>query len=543
VDRDQSAEDRRSGLLTDLGEQAECGGEQRDFEEESGDPRDRHGDVLGVVARVVRDAKEPPDEGRNEREPHGPAHAEEAGVGRPAPVCERSERGQFEHEAKGRVRDIEVHRPSRGEQLANLLSRPGGYKSPGDPPTAMQRRRFLASLGAAAALAGCSQLPLSGDGERGVPGEFPERAVAQFRGGLRRQGYYPERSVPDAVEVAWSLPDVNTGDHTAAKASFVEDADGNLVLPGDSGNIWSLTPDGDVRWEADVTEATRGIHGTAAIANGTAYIGAYDGALSAFDVETGERYWRTDLGDAIGSSPAYYDGTVYIAVEHSSPSGSVHALDAATGEETWSDHKPTDHPHSSIAIDREGGWLTVGSNDGKLYGWSYPDLDYRWQFDTGDPIKGPIAIADGAAIFGSWSDYVYSVDLATGERNWRTKTLNYVMSGATIDPDHGVCYIGSHDNDLHCLDLATGERQWTAPAYGRIVGCPVSVGDRVLFGSIDARLYCVDAADGSEVWSVLNDGYVTSTPLVTDDGIYYAERAPDGGANGENGNAYKLVAA
>ncbi|NIS30966.1 MAG: PQQ-binding-like beta-propeller repeat protein, partial [Actinobacteria bacterium] len=77
------------------------------------------------------------------------------------------------------------------------------------------------------------------------------------------------------------------------------------MVPGDAGVLRRVTPDGEVAWATRVTGASRGMHGTPAIANGAVYVGAYDGALYAFDLETGERFWRRQLGDAIGSSPAY----------------------------------------------------------------------------------------------------------------------------------------------------------------------------------------------------------------------------------------------
>ncbi|MFB6074795.1 MAG: PQQ-binding-like beta-propeller repeat protein [Haloarculaceae archaeon] len=407
------------------------------------------------------------------------------------------------------------------------------------------RRQFLraAAVAGTAGVAGCAVL-VPQDESVPVDGEPAVEATAQFRGGLRRRGAATDRTVPDAVTVDWRLPGINTGEHTAAKASAVPTPDGDVVVPGDTGEIRRVAPDGTVLWQAAVEPARRGIHGTPAIANGAVYIGAYDGALYAFDLETGERYWRTKLGDAIGSSPGYRDGTVYIAVEYDDPSGAMFAVDAVTGDVVWEDPRPTDQPHSTCAIDRETDRLVVGSNDGTLYGWSYPDLDFRWSFPTGAPIKGPIAVDDGHAVFGSWSDRVYSVDLIDGSETWSIRTGGDVMSGAAIAD--GTVYIGCHDSLLYALDVADGTERWTFDTGGKIVGCPTVTADAVLVGSYDRRLYAIERASGRERWRVPASGWVTCEPLVTGDAVYATCRASNAyleDGDGPTGTLYRIVAA
>ncbi|PSP86297.1 cell surface protein [Halobacteriales archaeon QS_1_68_17] len=411
------------------------------------------------------------------------------------------------------------------------------------------RRGFLrvAGLGAAAGFGGCTGRPgdIAGRESGGDVGESPATtASTQFRGGLRRRGVYPQATVPASVTVDWTVPDVNTGEHTAAKASPVRAPGGDVVVPGDTGQVRRVTPDGEVRWVADTDHSTRGIHGTPAIANGAVYVGAYDGALYAFDIESGERRWRADLADAIGSSPAYHDGTVYIAVEYYDPSGAMYGVDAGTGEVVWDDQRPTDHPHSTCAVDRAAGRLVVGANDGTLYAWRYPDRSFAWTFDTGRAIKGPVATYDGSAFFGSWDGNVYRVALDDGSKEWAFETDGLVMSGPSVEPSTGRVYVGSHDSYLYALDAATGERQWSFDTGGTVLGCPTVTRDHVLVGSYDRHLYALDKETGAGVWNVSADGWVTSTPLVTDDAVYFTARASEAyleDGDGPTGPLYRLV--
>ncbi|MFC7230188.1 PQQ-binding-like beta-propeller repeat protein [Saliphagus sp. GCM10025308] len=379
---------------------------------------------------------------------------------------------------------------------------------------------------------------------------YPDN-VAQFRDSLENWGYRPQETIPDAVEQAWRLPEVNTGDHSAAKASATPTSDGGLVMPGDTGIVTALTADGEVLWEADTETDGNGIHGTAVVTADTVFIGAYDGVLYAFDLETGDEVWAEKLGGSIGSSPVFDGDRVFVAVEYPDPEGSMFAVDPDTGEVLWEDaeSRPTDHPHSTPAIDPNAGRLVVGANDGVLYGWQYPDLELEWTFET-DPdndtdgeIKGPIATYDGGAYFGSWDQRIYRVDLEDGTEDWSVETGGLSMTGPGIDPSLGVVFAGSHDGNLYALDAATGEEHWRFGTDSALTGCPTVCADRVVFGSKDRTLYAVEKQTGEEVWHVDHDGVVTSTPLVVDGAIYYAERAPAPEDGETDGGAYKLVEA
>jgi len=147
-----------------------------------------------------------------------------------------------------------------------------------------------------------------------------------------RHGYYSDTNLPNDVEQDCRVPGVNKGDHTVAKAGPVPAPIVDLIIPGDSGTVYTLMPEGQTSCVAATDPSDRGIHITPTIAGGTVYVGAYDGALYAFNLRTGHREWRTELGDTIGSSPAYYDGSVYIPIEYSTPSGSLFAVDATSGD-------------------------------------------------------------------------------------------------------------------------------------------------------------------------------------------------------------------
>jgi outer membrane protein assembly factor BamB len=329
---------------------------------------------------------------------------------------------------------------------------------------------------------------------------------------------------------------INEIGHTAAKSSPRPTPDGETILiPADTGELHAVTPDGESRWRVETGAANSlGFHGTPLVVGDTAYIGGYDGAMYAFDAETGERVWKTSRwrlrgAIAIGSSPVYWDGVVYVVAEYNypgrAPSGTMWALDAETGRPLWHDARLWGMPHPSTAIDPETERMVTGSNDGVCYCWEFPSLEFAWSFETGAEIKGTIPTYDGSAFVGSWDHSFYRLDLADGTEEWAFETDGIVMSNPGIEPDAGVVYVGSDDGHVYALDTDTGEKLWSRDVDGRVIGSVTVTDGTVLAGSYDTHLYALDAETGARRWRIEGVGHPTSEAVPHGDRIYYAERA------------------
>ncbi|MEY7847733.1 PQQ-binding-like beta-propeller repeat protein [Natrarchaeobius sp. A-rgal3] len=425
------------------------------------------------------------------------------------------------------------------------------------------RRKLLATVATAglASISGCTtaygrmspgcSLATADAGPTTTPRPVDDD-VTMFRRGLRRWGYYPDATVPSEVRVDWSFP-VNGIGHTAAKSTPRPTPDGETVLvASDTGEIHAVTPAGENRWTletgAGVGPGSLGFHGTPAVVGDTAYVGGYDGAMYAVDVEAGELTWRTGAREfggsiAIGSSPAYIDGALYILAEYSNPaSGALWEIDARTGRLTWSDDDIWGMPHPSPAIDCDAGRLVTGSNDGVVYCWEFPSLERAWTFQAGGEdgpdgeemaggaftlgaeIKGTTPVYDGAAFVGSWDGHFYRLSLEDGSEEWSFDTGRVIMSNPALDPEEGVVYVGSDDNHVYALDTDTGEELWSASVGGTVIGSLTATAETVLVGSYDTHLYALDRETGERRWRVENRGHVTGGAIPRDGRIYYSER-------------------
>ncbi len=351
-----------------------------------------------------------------------------------------------------------------------------------------------------------------------------ESGDAMFQHDIRRSGFL-NTTTPESVTLGWTLEGVNKWTHSAAKSSPVV-VNRTVIVGGDTGTVYAVWLNGTVRWMSSTHPSENGIHGTATVQDGTVYIGAYDGAVYAFNGSTGDRLWRTKLGDAIGSSPAYYNGKLYVSVETHEPSGIMVILNASTGNTLWTDHRISDHPHSSVAISPETDVFVVGANDGTLYAWNLTTNTFAWSYQTGDAIKGPILIHADQAVFGSWDHTVYSINLSDGTLDWQYETDGKIMSGAAVNPATGAIYIGSHDTRLHAINVSTGDRLWRFDTDGWITGSITATQNTVLTGSKDNNLYAVNATSGQHRWTYSANGDVTSAPYVTQEGqVLFTDRA------------------
>lgn len=333
-----------------------------------------------------------------------------------------------------------------------------------------------------------------------------------------------EQLVPTDVSISWYETGINLSLHDAAKASPVPTPNGNLIVPGDTGEVTSFTRDGEANWASTTHPSSRGIHATPVIANGTAYVGAYDGAMYAFNIETGALEWRTQLGDAIGGSAAYKDGALYVPVEFDSPSGALYKLNASDGSIQTGKERPSDHPHSTPGIDAENNLIAFGSNDAGLYVYSLPDLEFQYRFATGGAIKSPIGVFDGHAVFGSWDGNIYCLDLADGSTRWVEQTDSKIMCAPAIDTETNLLAIGGHDGTMRGLTLESGEERWQVSTNGSIYGSAVVCEDAVLFGNAAGRLYAVSKSVGEQKWTQEFSGHVTSAPLLQGGRVYVTTR-------------------
>ncbi|MEY7848110.1 PQQ-binding-like beta-propeller repeat protein [Natrarchaeobius sp. A-rgal3] len=239
--------------------------------------------------------------------------------------------------------------------------------------------------------------------------------------------------------------------------------------------------------------------------------------------------WTVETDGPVWGSPAVVDGTVYIG----SADHSVYAVDAETGDTRWT--FPTEHRvEGTPAYGDET--VYVGSYDKHLYAIEAETGDRRWEREFAGLVRGSPTLHEDAVVVGvgchnlacSWyaeeaevseDGWVYSLDAATGETNWRYDVGDEVVGAPAIRGD--TVYIGGSDGVLYALEVGSGDVVWTYETHSMIWSSPAVAFGTVYFGDWTGEIHAVDATDGETEWTANTHGdYVSGSVAVDEEAVY-----------------------
>ncbi len=281
-------------------------------------------------------------------------------------------------------------------------------------------------------------------------------------------------------------------------------------------------------------EAGESIESSAAIANGTIYVGSQSGDLVALDLNNGAVRWKYRAGQIETSSPCVSNGIVYVG----DLSGVLHAVNASSGSKVWTFKTGTEIKSSPVVI---GDKVLVGSYDEHLYCISARNGSLVWKLKTEGPVHCTAGVANGVAyiagcdeqfrairiadgkeiytvvsgaytgaspaivgdtaFYGTFNNEVLGVNLKTRRIMWRYKHPQrqfpfYASAGVA----NGRVVVGGRDKMVHCMSASTGKRLWTFTTRARVESSPTIADGRVFVGSNDGKFYVLDFQTGAKVW-------------------------------------------
>ena len=141
------------------------------------------------------------------------------------------------------------------------------------------------------------------------------------------------------------------------------------------------------------------------------------------------------------------------------------------------------------------------------------ELGRLWSVEVGNG-QGSIyneltpAIAGDAIFAASANGTIVSVDIASGDTNWRSRLEADITGGVGVG--NGLVMVGTQDAELVAVNQFTGEELWRAEMSSEVLSAPQTNGDVVVAQTVDDKLIAVDAADGSPRWI-----YETTLPPLT----------------------------
>jgi outer membrane protein assembly factor BamB len=133
---------------------------------------------------------------------------------------------------------------------------------------------------------------------------------------------------------------------------------------------------------------------------------------------------------------------------------------------------------------------------------------------AGAAIAGAPTSGGEVVYAGSRDHYVYALDLATGQRKWRTDVGGTALPSQPTGTD--VVWAGSEDGTMYVIDYVTGKVAGRVPVGGPVGAAPLTVIGQVYLGTTKGGLYNVfeDLTNAPSVmWRFPANGAVTGTPV------------------------------
>ena len=336
-----------------------------------------------------------------------------------------------------------------------------------------------------------------------TPQAVPVSSWPQFRNTPTLTGVSPS-TLPATLKVLWTY---DAGGAVESSAAIV---DGTVYVGASTGELLALDlASGKAKWKYRAANPDFGIgESSPAVAAGVVYIGDLTGVLHAVDAATGKVRWTFKTGSEIKSSPVVAGNRVLIG----SYDGSLYALDVATGKQVWK-VETENYVHATPAI--WNGVAYFGGCDEIFHGVRISDGVEVVRMSTGAYTAASAAIAGGVAYYGTFANDVVAVDIAAKRVKWRFEDPDRQFpfySSAAIS--NGLAILGGRDKMVRAIDLATGKQRWSFATRARVESSPAVAGDRVVVGSSDGKVYVLDVASGKKVWEFESGAGFTASPAI-----------------------------
>ncbi len=307
---------------------------------------------------------------------------------------------------------------------------------------------------------------------------------AMDRGGPSRSGVSPvDIDPPLRIESTLQL-------EGAVTASPVV-KDGKIIIGTTSGNLYCVDLNSlAIDW---TSQNKGGFRSAALVGDGVCITGDTSGNVLCRSLKDGNTIWGpVNYGEWVNSSPLP-DGDLII---FGANDRKVHALNAKTGEKSWSSEELRGQVQAGIT--KSGKNYIVGC-------FGQPESENN--YDPGN---------------------IYALN-EKGEIVWGPKITKGSVQDTSAVSDNQV-YVTSHgysweDNKrpkgrISCLNADSGLTVWQRDLGNEIWGSPAVKGNYVVIGSRDHFVWCFNSATGDEVWHVETGSLVDGSPVISGDYCY-----------------------
>ncbi len=225
------------------------------------------------------------------------------------------------------------------------------------------------------------------------------------------------------------------------------------------------------------------------------YGASADGKVSAFDPQSGDRLWRTDLETDLTAGPGVGEGRVVVV----SADGYVIVLDAETGSEAWRAEIRGESLATPLVA---GGTVVIQTVDNRLRALDLYDRRELWTVNQSMPAltqrgnASPL-LAGGTVVAGFDNGRVLAVNLETGATQW----------DALLAPPTGRSDL-ERLSDVDGALAAVGQDVYAAGYQGRLASLAAESGQ--ILWSLEISTFEGLSADWNSIYTVQDEGVVIS---------------------------------
>ena len=237
------------------------------------------------------------------------------------------------------------------------------------------------------------------------------------------------------------------------------------------------------------------------------YVQATSGTTTAFNSETGERLWATQLGRFDQPSfPAVSNEDLALVIVGST----MYGVDKQTGRTIWTLVLPG-QPSTAPSVDENQ--VYVGTLDGSVYAFSLKKIRqlYReqrlpqwshealvWRYKAGKEVTSPPIVTGRVVNFASRDGSLYSVSAADRKLLYQLQTDAPIV--APLARSGKVQYMASEDNTFYALNVDNGRVLWDFTSGLPIRRAPFVIANDLYITPDRGGMYCLNAASGVQRW-------------------------------------------
>jgi len=298
--------------------------------------------------------------------------------------------------------------------------------------------------------------------------------------------------------------------------------DGDRLYVGDlSGTFYALSrADGSVVWTSDREGALS--DSSACHHDGTVYVGSGGGNVYAFEAESGEERWTYESPSAVTSSPVVADDTVYVGRND----GELLALDTGDGAVRWQETL-SDPIYSDLAYSQSMDAVIVSTSGGGVHAHDAGSGHELWSQSFGVAVgsSSPVVDDDRGLVYFAANELM-AISVGSGTSAWGTAFYGANV-GSSPAFDRERVYLGGGDGTVYAVERPDGmlatAADWEYQTWDiSIKGDLTIAGGQLVASSLDGRLYLLDTDTGGELATVELSCETRASPVVVDGEVYVA---------------------